>query len=42
MKFLQTVHLYKPSDGYKIKFGLHLYTFGEIVSECEGILVQLN
>ena len=42
MNFLQTAHLYKPSDGYKMKFGLHLYTFGEIVSECEGILVQLN
>ena len=40
--FLQTVHLYKPSDGYKMKFGPHLCTFGEIVSECEGILVQSN
>ena len=42
MNFLQTAHLYKPSDGYKMKFGLHLYTSGEIVSECEGILVQSN
>ena len=42
MNVLQTAHLYKPSDGYKMKFGLHLYTFGEIVSECEGILVRLN
>ena len=42
MNFLQTAHLYKLSDGYKMKFGLHLYTFREIVSECEGILVQSN
>ena len=42
MNFLQTAHLYKPSDGYKINRGLHLYTFWEIISECEGLLVQLN
>ena len=40
--FLQTAHLYKPLDGYKMKFGIHLCTFGEIISECEGILVRLN
>ena len=40
--FLQTAHLYKPLDSYKIKHGLHEYTFGEIISECEGMLVQLN
>ena len=40
--FLQTAHLYKPLDGYKIKHGLHEYTFGEIISECEGMLVRLN
>ena len=39
MNFLQTAHLYKPLDGYKMKFGSHMYTFGEIISECEGILV---
>ena len=40
--FLRTAHLYKPSDGYKICQGLHMYTFGEIISECEGLLVQMN
>ena len=40
--FLQTAHLYKPSDGYKINHSLQAYTFGEIISECEGMLVQLN
>ena len=40
--FLQTAHLYKPSDGYKINHGLRAYTFGEIISECEGMLVRLN
>ena len=40
--FLQTAHLYKPLDGYKMKFGIHICTFGEIISECEGILVRLN
>ena len=42
MNFLQTTHLYKPSDGYKINHGLRLYTFREIISECEGMLVRLN
>ena len=42
MNFLQTVHLYKPSDGYKICQGPHLYTFGEIISESEGMLIQLS
>ena len=37
--FLQTAHLYKPLDSYKIKHGLLEYTFGEIISECEGMLV---
>ena len=37
--FLQTAHLYKPSDGYKVKHGLHWYTFGEIISKFEGMLV---
>ena len=37
--FLQTAHLYKPLDSYKIKHSLHEYTFGEIISECEGMLV---
>jgi gag-polyprotein putative aspartyl protease len=40
--FLQSAHLYKPLDGYKMKFGIYLYTFGEIISECEGKLVRLN
>ena len=40
--FLQTAHLYKLSDGYKIKHGLISYTFREIVSKCEGMLVRLN
>ena len=40
--FLQTAHLYKLLDGYKMKFGIHLCTFGEIISKCEGILVRLN
>ena len=35
-------HLYKPSDGYKIRQGLHLYTFGEVISEFKGLPVQLN
>ena len=39
MNFLLTAHLYKPLDGYKMKFGIHMCTFGEIISECEGILV---
>ena len=39
MNFLQTAHLYKPSDGYKINHGLRAYTFGEIISKCEGMLV---
>ena len=30
MNFLQTAHLYKPSDGYKICRGPHWYTFREI------------
>ena len=42
MNFLQTAHLYKLSDGYKINCGPHLYTFGEVISECEGLLVRLN
>ena len=42
MNFLQTAHLYRPLDGYKMKFGISICTFGEIISECEGILVQLN
>ena len=37
--FLKTVHLYKPLDGYKMKFGIHMCTFREIISKCEGILV---
>ena len=37
--FLQTAHLYRPLDGYKMKFGVRICTFGEIISECEGILV---
>ena len=40
--FLQTAHLYKLSDSYKIKHGLLSYTFREIVSKCEGMLVRLN
>ena len=40
--FLRTAHLYKPSDGYKICKGAHLYTFGEVISEFEGLLVQLS
>ena len=40
--FLQTAHLYKPLDSYKMKFGIHSCTFGEIISECEGILVRLH
>ena len=40
--FLQTAHLYKPSDSYKINHSLRAYTFGEIISECEGMLVRLN
>ena len=39
MNFLLTAHLYKPMDGYKMKFGIHMCTFGEIISECKGILV---
>ena len=42
MNFLQTTHLYKPSDGYKICKGAHLYMFGEVISEFKGLLVQLN
>ena len=42
MNFLQTVHLYKPSDGYKICRGPHLYIFREIISESEGMLIQLS
>ena len=40
--FLRTAHLYKPSDSYKVKHGLHMYTFGEIISEFEGMLVRSN
>ena len=40
--FLQTAHLYKPLDGYKMKFGIHICTFGEIIFECKCIPVQLN
>ena len=40
--FLQTVHLYKLSDSYKINHGPHSYTFREVISKCEGLLVQLN
>ena len=40
--FLQTVHLYKLSDSYKICQGLHLYTFGEVISEFEGLLIRLT
>ena len=36
MNFLQTAHLYKPLDSYKMKFGIHICTFGEIISECNG------
>ena len=25
-----------------MKFGIHICTFGEIISECEGILVRVN
>ena len=39
MSFLWMAHLYKPSDGYKISCGLHLYTSGEVISELEGLLV---
>ena len=42
MNFLQTAHLYEPSDGYKIKYSLLEYTFREIISKCEGMLVRLN
>ena len=37
--FLWTAHLYKLSDGYKIRHGLHMYIFGEIISEFEAMLV---
>ena len=30
MSFLWMAHLYKPSDGYKIRSGRHSYTFGEV------------
>ena len=40
--FLQTAHLYKPADGYKLKHGLLSYTFGEIISKHEGMPVRLN
>ena len=40
--FLRMAHLYKPSDSYKICQGLHTYMFGEVISEFEGLLVQLN
>ena len=39
MNFLQTAHLYEPSDGYKIKYSLLEYTFREIISKYEGMLV---
>ena len=39
MNFLQTTHLYKPSDGYKTNHGLQVYTFGEIISESKGQLI---
>ena len=42
MNFLQMAHLYKPSDGYKICQGHHYYTFGAVISEFKGLLVQLN
>ena len=42
INFLQTAHLYKPSNGYKICRGLHLYTFREVISKFEGQLVRLN
>ena len=42
MNFLWMAHLYKPSDGYKIRQGLHLYTFGEVISDIKGLLVRLN
>ena len=42
MNFLQMVHLYKPSDGYKICQGLHSYTFGEVICKFKGLLVRLN
>ena len=38
----KTAHWYKPSNGYKICRGLHTYTFREVISEIEGLLVQLN
>ena len=34
--------MYKPSNGYKIHKGAHLYMFREVISEFEGLLVQLN
>ena len=40
--FLRTMHLYKLSDSYKICQGLHSYTFGEVISKFEGLLIQLN
>ena len=40
--FLQTVHLYKPANGYKTCQGLHFYTFGEVISEFKGMLVWVN
>ena len=39
---LRTTHLYKLSDSYKICQGLHSYTFGEVISEFGGLLIQLN
>ena len=42
MNFLQTAHLYKPSNSYKICQGVHFYTFGEVISKFKGLLVQLN
>jgi len=40
--FLRTAHIYKLSDGYKIQRGTHDYTFGEVISEVEGMLAQLG
>ena len=40
--FLRTAHIYKPSDGYRIRRGTHHYTFGEVISEVEGMLARLG
>ena len=36
------MYLYKLANSYKIHQGLHFYTFREVISEFEGLLVQLN